>query len=282
MGNKNGEKNHVNGKNNVDNNTTILDNGNIINVPTWKAWYRHPRIWYEWGKHLASIDCPIFAADALSESLKRGLVEMLDVNDVEPYILLARMAIWNSNKESAISSLEAGLNKYQYDVTLRAILLELRDDPWKSVFGKQGSAAISIQSLFRGFLARKQFFHVKQEANKLKRGAISLQKIWRGRKGRETFQHVLERTNAAECIQRSYRIHNSINILERKRMHRNAARLIQRMVRRWRWRCINATIIETICRAYLAKCKVQYIREREYCAVVFQSTWRSYKLRKVA
>ena len=282
MGNKNGEKNHVNGKNNVDNNTIILDNGNLINVPTWKAWYRHPRIWYEWGKHLASIDCPIFAADALSESLKRGLVEMLDVNDVEPYILLARMAIWNSNKESAISSLEAGLNKYQYDVTLRAILLELRDDPWKSVFGKQGSAAISIQSLFRGFLARKQFFHVKQEANKLKRGAISLQKIWRGRKGRETFQHVLERTNAAECIQRSYRIHNSINILERKRMHRNAARLIQRMVRRWRWRCINATIIETICRAYLAKCKVQYIREREYCAVVIQSTWRSYKLRKVA
>ena len=78
MGNKNGEKNHVNGKNNVDNNTIILDNGNLINVPTWKAWYRHPRIWYEWGKHLASIDCPIFAADALSESLKRGLVEMLD------------------------------------------------------------------------------------------------------------------------------------------------------------------------------------------------------------
>ena len=102
------------------------------------------------------------------------------------------------------------------------------------------------------FLARKQFFHVKQEANKLKRGAISLQKIWRGRKGRETFQHVIERTNAAECIQRSYRIHNSINILERKRMHRNAARLIQRMVRRWRWRCINATIIETICRASVA------------------------------
>ena len=216
------------------------------------------------------------ASDAISEALNRGLTVELK-QDASPFIFLARMGIQTSNIETATSSLETGLGVFEYDLELRQLIVMLKPDPWNGIFNGQTRAATTIQSIFRGTAARIKVEKLRNEANVLSRGATSLQKLWRGKKAREAVAKLQMRTKAAACIQHCYRGHHSVIIVSKKRQRRNAARSIQRMVRRWLWRGYNAIKIETLCRSFLAKAKVRYIRLKKQGAILIQSVWRSYK-----
>ena len=68
---------------------------------------------------------------------------------------------------------------------------------------------------------------------------------------------------------------------ERRRENEIWQRKFDALKEKWRKEDENATIIQTACRAYLAKCKAQCIRERSRSAVVVQSVWRCYHARKL-
>ena len=251
---------------------------------TWKSWHKNATTWMLIAKRFADLRCPIFAADATMEALKRGYESKYQGSGEgeNAWILLARMRIWIFDKNAALQSLVSGINQYPYHMKTRQLIEKMDADTWTPVFRNQATEITKIQKVFRGTRGRVKAYLKKTEAQRLAKGATSLQKIFRGKKGRRLFIETRNKTIAVQKIQRAYRGHNSKNIVRLKRRRRNSARKIQRLARSFLWRKHHAIKIQRIARGMLARGYVRLLRLKIKSSVIIQSVWRSYRMRQMA